>query len=88
MKSYRPEELFDGDGRLRPELTEFPPQRTTPHERKPSRKRRAALRDLLTFPISRDYAVVSRSTGRGQESFTDGTSSGRFLRDVMKRRWN
>ncbi len=26
MKSYRPEELFDGDGKLQPELAEFPPQ--------------------------------------------------------------
>ena len=27
MKSYRPEELFDDDGRLRPELAELPPRR-------------------------------------------------------------
>ena len=28
MKSYRPEELFDDDGRLRPELAELPPKGT------------------------------------------------------------
>ncbi len=33
MKSYRPAELFDDSGRLRPELAELPPRGDAPHER-------------------------------------------------------
>ena len=40
LRSYRPEELFDDDGRLRPELAALPPTGTAPDERQPARQRR------------------------------------------------
>ena len=42
MKSYRPEELFDAEGRLKPELAELAPKRSSPHERQSARQRRPA----------------------------------------------
>ena len=42
MKSYRPAELFDDDGRLRPELAELAPRGDAPHERQPAHQRRPA----------------------------------------------
>ena len=42
MKSYRPAELFDDSGRLRPELAELAPQRHPPHERQPAHQWRLA----------------------------------------------
>ena len=40
LRSYRPDELFDDDGRVRPDLAALPPQGQTPHEREPARERR------------------------------------------------
>ena len=42
MKSYRPEELFDAQGRLVPELAELAAEGAPPHERQPARQRRPA----------------------------------------------
>ena len=42
MKSYRPEELFDEGGRLRPELAALAPAGTRAHGRQPARQRRRA----------------------------------------------
>ena len=42
MKSYRPEELFDDSGRLRPELAELAPAGDAPHERQSAHQRRPA----------------------------------------------
>ena len=82
MKSYRPEELFDDGGRLRPELAELAPAGHPPHERQPARQRRppaprpAAARTSATTPstVPAPGAVTAEST----------RVMGAFLRDVMK----
>ena len=42
MKSYRPEELFDETGRLRPEIAELAPRGEPAHERQPAHQWRLA----------------------------------------------
>ena len=42
LRSYRPEELFDEDGRLVPELAALAPRGRAAHEREPARERRRA----------------------------------------------
>ena len=62
MKSYRPEELFDADGRLKPELASLAP---TGHRRmsdNPHANGGLLLRDLK-MPDFRDYAVEVPSPG-------------------------
>src|SRR4051812_14098113 len=46
MRSYRPEELFDDDGRLRPELAELPPKGTRRMSANPHANGGTLLRDL------------------------------------------
>ena len=52
MKSYRPEELFDANGRLMPELAELAPKGAAAHERQPARQRRAAAARTCGCPTS------------------------------------
>ncbi|MCZ2340744.1 MAG: phosphoketolase family protein [Bacteroidales bacterium] len=80
MKSYRPEELFDADGRLVPELAALTPP---PHRRmgaNPHANGGLLLRDLR-MPDFRDYAVPV--PGRGTTMAEATREMGRFLRDVM-----
>src|SRR4051812_35610227 len=82
MKSYRPDELFDDNGRLRRELAELAPS----GERRPSASPHAnggeLLRDLL-LPDFRDYAVEVEQPGT---TFSEATRVlGGFLRDVTAR---
>jgi xylulose-5-phosphate/fructose-6-phosphate phosphoketolase len=81
MKSYRPEELFDADGRLRPELAELAPT----GERRMSASQHTngglLLRDLR-LPDFRDYAVEVTAPGAVTAEAT--RAMGRFLRDVMQ----
>src|SRR5208337_1254615 len=81
MKSYRPEELFDGDGRLRPELAELPPRGTRRMSANPHANGGLLLRDLR-LPEFRDYAVEVAAPGAATAEST--RVMGRFLRDVMK----
>ena len=81
MKSYRPEELFDGDGRLRLELTELPPRGTRRMSANPHANGGLLLRDLR-LPDFRDYAVDVAAPGAATAEST--RVMGRFLRDVMK----
>ncbi|HUC84960.1 MAG TPA: phosphoketolase family protein, partial [Candidatus Acidoferrales bacterium] len=60
MKSYRPEELFDAQGRLKPELAELAPKGQRRMSANPHTNGGLLLRDLI-MPDFRDYAVeVSR----------------------------
>ena len=81
MKSYRPEELFDDDGRLRPELAELPPEGTRRMSANPHANGGVLLRDLR-LPDFRDYAVTVPSPGAATAEST--RVMGEFLRDVMK----
>ena len=81
MKSYRPTELFDESGRLRPELAEIAPQGQRRMSANPHANGGLLLRDLR-LPDFRDYAVEVTAPGA---VFAESTRvMGRFLRDVMK----
>ncbi len=83
MKSYRPDELFDASGRLKPEIAELAP---TGHRRmsdNPHANGGILLRDLK-MPDFRDYAVTVTKPGAINAEST--RVMGTFLRDVMK--WN
>jgi len=82
MKSYRPEELFEEGGRVRPEIAELSPRGTRRMGANPKANGGLRLQDL-DLPDFRDYAVgVSRPGGADAEATR---VMGRFLRDVMKR---
>ena len=81
MKSYRPEELFDDSGRLRPELAELPPHGERRMSANPHANGGLLLRDLR-LPDFRDYAVEVPTPGAATAEST--RVMGRFLRDVMK----
>ena len=64
MKSYRPEELFDATGALKPEIAALAPAGRPADERQPARQWRAADARRSTCPISR--TMPSRSTRRAR----------------------
>src|SRR5438445_6468029 len=81
LKSYRPEELFDAQGRLKPELAELAPKGERRMGANPHANGGMLLRDLR-MPEFRDYAVDVPSPGvRG---IGDTHVLGGFLRDVEK----
>ena len=81
LKSYRPQELFDADGRLVPELKALAPQ---------GRRRMSAnphanggrLRRPLRLPEFPDYAVPVPKPGVAE--FENTRPLGEFLRDILK----
>ncbi len=81
LRSYRPEELFDGDGRLRPELQELAPEGARRMGANPNANGGMLLRDLR-MPDFTDYAVEVAKPGVG--GIGDTHVLGRFLRDVLK----
>lgn len=81
MKSYKPEELFDEDGKLIPELAELAPKGNRRMGANPHANGGLLLKDLR-LPDFRDYAVEVPKPG---EVLAEATRvEGRFLRDVMK----
>jgi xylulose-5-phosphate/fructose-6-phosphate phosphoketolase len=81
MKSYRPEELFDENGTLIPELAELAPQGARRMSANPHANGGLLLRDLK-LPDFRDYAVEVTQPGA---TIAEATRVlGGFLRDVMK----
>lgn len=81
LKSYRPEELFDERGRLKPELAELAPEGERRMGSNPHANGGILLRDLR-MPDFRDYGAevpVPGSPGCG-----DTHVLGPFLRDVAK----
>jgi xylulose-5-phosphate/fructose-6-phosphate phosphoketolase len=81
MKSYRPEELFDDHGALKPELAALAPQGTRRMGANPHANGGLLLRDLR-LPEFRDYAVAVPNPGGAVAEAT--RVMGVFLRDVMK----
>jgi len=81
MKSYRPEELFDARGRLRPELQALAPAGARRMGANPHANGGALLSDLQ-MPDFRNYAVAVPKPGDVTAEAT--RVQGRFLRDVMK----
>ena len=81
MKSYKPEELFDHNGRLRPELAELPPKGGRRMSANPHANGGLLLRELR-LPDFRTYAVAFANPG---ETVAEATRvMGGYLRDVMK----
>ncbi|HTF16281.1 MAG TPA: phosphoketolase family protein [Burkholderiales bacterium] len=81
LKSYRPQELFDAQGRLKAELAGLAPRGERRMGANPHANGGILLRDLR-MPDFRDYAVDVPSPGlRG---IGDTRVLGRFLRDVVK----
>ena len=64
MKSYRPEELFDANGTLMPELAELAPKGDRRMGANPHANGGLLLRDLR-LPEFRDYAVEVPKPGIG-----------------------
>src|SRR6185436_9725300 len=79
MRSYRPEELFDDEGRLNRELAELAPVGDRRMGANPHANGGRLLRDLR-MPDFRDYAVDVPSPGT--IGIGDTHVLGRFLRDV------
>ena len=81
MKSYRPEELFDEGGRLRPELRGLAPKGTRRMSANPHANG-GLLRRPLRLPDFRKYAVAVPDHGAVEHENT--RPLGEYLRDVMK----
>jgi len=82
MRSYRPEELFDQQGRLVPELRDLPPKGDRRMSANPHANGGVLLRDLV-MPDFRKYAVKLEKPGTVEIEST--RVLGGFLCDVMKR---
>lgn len=81
MKSYKPEELFDENGRLRPELAELAPKGNRRMGANPHANGGLLLHNLI-MPDFQEYAVEVPSPGSVQAA--DTHVLGEFLRDVVK----
>ena len=81
MKSYKPRELFDKTGRLRPELAELAPAGLRRMGANPHANGGLLLRDLR-LPDFRDYALKVPAPGAVKGEAT--RVQGQFIRDIMK----
>jgi xylulose-5-phosphate/fructose-6-phosphate phosphoketolase len=81
LRSYRPEELFDQHGRLKPELAALAPRGERRMGANPNANGGMLLRDLR-MPDFIDYAVDVPK--QGIAGIGDTHVLGRFLRDVLK----
>src|SRR5438270_1422130 len=81
MNSDQPEELFDAQVRLKPELAELAPEGHRRMSDNPHANGGLLLRDLK-MPDFRNYAVDVPSPGATTAEST--RLMGKFLRDIMK----
>ena len=81
LRSYRPEELFDNQGRLRQELAALAPDNDHRMGANPHANGGLLLKDLR-MPDFRDYQVVVPSPGAADAA--DTLVLGAFLRDIIK----
>jgi len=81
MKSYRPQELFDKNGRILAELAELAPKGERRMGANPHANGGLLLRDLK-MPDFRDYAVKVAKPGVVEAEAT--SVQGQFIRDVLK----
>lgn len=81
LRSYRADELFDGNGRLQPELAALAPTGAQRMGANPHANGGILLRDLR-LPSFRDYAVEVPSPGGSVAEST--RAMGSFLRDVVR----
>ena len=81
MRDLKPEELFDADGRLRPELKALAPTGTRRMSANPHANG-GILRKTLRLPAFTDYALKVERPGTIEAE--NVPPLGNFLRDVMK----
>jgi len=81
MKSYKPEELFDKNGKFLAELAALAPKGERRMSANPHTNGGLLLKEL-NMPDFRDYAVKIEVPGQVDDEAT--RVMGRFLRDVMK----
>ncbi len=81
LKSYKPDELFDSNGRLKPELADLAPKGHRRMGANPHANGGLLLKELL-LPDYRSYAVSVPAPGGAIAEST--RVQGKFLRDVMK----
>lgn len=81
LRSYKPEELFDANGRLIPELKELAPKGVRRMSANPHANG-GLLRKALRLPDFRDYGV--KVDKPGQTEVENTKPLGVFLRDIMK----
>jgi xylulose-5-phosphate/fructose-6-phosphate phosphoketolase len=80
LRSYRPEELFNEEGTLRPEIAALAPKGDRRMSANPRTNGGSLLRDLR-LPDFRDYAVDVPMPGGSTSEAT--RELGRFMRDVI-----
>jgi xylulose-5-phosphate/fructose-6-phosphate phosphoketolase len=85
MKSYKPEELFDKNGKFKPELAELAPKGKKRMGANPHANGGLLLHDLK-MPDFRSYAVDVKKPGIVEAEATK--VMGNFVRDVMKLNWD
>jgi xylulose-5-phosphate/fructose-6-phosphate phosphoketolase len=81
MKGYKPEELFDNNGRFNPDFAEIAPKGERRMSANPRGNGGLLLRDLR-MPDFRKYAIEVKKPGATDAEAT--RTMGKFLRDVMK----
>ena len=81
LRSYRPEELFDADGRLRTDLAELAPAGSRRMGANPHANGGLLLADLK-LPDFKDYALDVPQPGAVMGEAT--RAAGEFLRDVLR----
>ncbi|SLM49032.1 putative phosphoketolase 1 [Nitrospira japonica] len=81
MKSYKPDELFDKAGRLKPELADLSPKGDQRMSANPHTNGGLLLKELH-LPDFRDYAIPVKQPGGIMVEST--RVMGKFLRDTMK----
>ncbi|PKM13423.1 MAG: phosphoketolase [Gammaproteobacteria bacterium HGW-Gammaproteobacteria-3] len=81
LRSYKPEGLFDADGRLRPELKAHAPTGARRMSANPQANG-GLLRKALRLPDFRDYAVDVAHPGH--QTVENTRPLGQFLRDIMR----
>jgi xylulose-5-phosphate/fructose-6-phosphate phosphoketolase len=82
LKSYKPDELFDKNGTLIPELRELPPTGTRRMSANPHANG-GTIRKALLCPDFRSFGVEIKSPGVIEVSPTENL--GKFLAEVMRR---
>ncbi|MBG6183581.1 xylulose-5-phosphate/fructose-6-phosphate phosphoketolase [Arthrobacter sp. CAN_A214] len=80
MRSYRPDELFTGNGELRPAIARQAPEGNLRMSATPHANGGWLLRDLL-LPAYEDHAV--RVSSPGAERVSPMTTVGGYLRDII-----
>jgi xylulose-5-phosphate/fructose-6-phosphate phosphoketolase len=81
LRSYRPEELFDADGRPRPEVLRLVPKGERRMGANPHANGGVLLRELV-LPDFREYGV--EVSGHGGTKSEPTRALGRMLRDVLR----